>query len=96
MKNKIVELAIFQPYAYPWSKSELNLSVEEIDNVLKDIGLNNEVSRRKKGYELDIISYLVAAKAKDYEDLKKRILEELKDKKYVSEILIKKGLSKNI
>ncbi|MDU3019415.1 MAG: hypothetical protein E7B46_11545 [Clostridium perfringens] len=94
MKNKIVELAIFQPYAYPWSKSELNLSVEEIDNVLKDIGLNNEVLRRKTGYELDIISYLVASKAKDYEDLKKRILEELKDRKYVSEILIKKELSK--
>ncbi|MDV5113972.1 hypothetical protein R2Q93_02125 [Clostridium perfringens] len=94
MKNKIVELAIFQPYVYPWSKSELNLSVEEIDNILKDIGLNNEVSRRKAGYELDIISYLVAAKAKDYEDLKKRILEELKDRKYVSEILIKKELSK--
>lgn len=94
MENKIVELAIFQPYAYPWRKSQLDISIEEINKILKNKGLSDEPSRRKAGYELDIICYLTASKAKDYEDLKKRIFDELKDKKYVSETLIEKVLSK--
>jgi len=94
MENKIVELAIFQPYAYPWKKSGLDISIEEIDNILKDKGLSDEPSRRKAGYELDIICYLTAAKAKDYEDLKRRILDTLKDREYVSQNLIEKGLAK--
>ena len=94
MENKIIELAIFQPYAYPWKKSGLDISIEEIDNILKDKELSDETSRRKAGYELDIICYLTAAKAKDYEDLKRRILEALKDREYVSQNLIEKGLAK--
>lgn len=94
MENKIVELAIFQPYAYPWKKSGLDISIEEIDNILKNRELSDEPSRRKAGYELDLICYLTAGKAKDYEDLKKRIFEILKDKKYASENLIEKGLIK--
>lgn len=94
MENKIVELAIFQPYAHPWEKSGLDISIEEIDNILKNKGLSNEPSRRKAGYELDIICYLTAAKAKDYEDLKNRALEALKEREYISRNLIEKGLVK--
>lgn len=94
MRDKIIELSVFRPHAYPWNREELGISIEEIDNILKDVELIDEPARRKAGYELDIICYLAATKAKDYGDLKKIIFDELKDRKYISEKLIEKELLK--
>lgn len=94
MENKIIELAILQPYAYPWKKRIFDINKKEIDSILEEKGLNNQNERRKAGYELDITCYLTACKAKDYEDLKKKIFEELKYREYISEELIEKVLSK--
>lgn len=94
MKDKVIELAILQPYAYPWDKSELGLTHDEIYTILESVNLENEPNRRIAGYELDVISYLNAEKASNYDDLKAKITEKLCERAYISEILIDRILHK--
>lgn len=94
MENKIIELAILQPYAYPWKRHIFHIDKTEIDSIIEKNELNTHRERRIAGYELDIICYLTAYKVKDYGELKKKIFESLKHRQYMSEELIERVLSR--
>lgn len=91
--NEIIELAIFKPHAYPWENANLEITIDELDSILKDLKLRNEMDRRSAAFSLDIICYLNAIDSESYIDLLDKIKEDICDKAYFTNSLVEKQLA---
>ena len=76
MKNKILELALLQPNAYPWEKAKLDIDIKTLFKILKDFKLEDKLKRRKLN---KLIRIAVLEKSKGFYE-KEEIAKEVINK----------------
>lgn len=76
MKNKILELALLQPNAYPWEKAKLDIDRKTLFKILKDFKLEDKLKRRKLN---KLIRIAVLEKSKGFyekEEIAKEVIKK--------------------
>ena len=76
MKNKILELALLQPNAYPWEKAKLDIDRKTLFKILKDFKLEDKLKRRKLN---KLIKIAVLEKSKGFyekEEIAKEVIKK--------------------
>lgn len=76
MKNKILELALLQPNAYPWEKAKLDIDIKTLFKILKDFKLEDKLKRRKLN---KLIRIAVLEKSKGFyekEEIAKEVIKK--------------------
>lgn len=76
MKNKILELALLQPNAYPWEKAKLDIDRKTLFKILKDFKLEDKLKRRKLN---KLIRIAILEKSKGFyekEEIAKEVIKK--------------------
>lgn len=88
MKEKVIDLAIVLPHVYPWDEHDLDENKEEIDKILKECDIDTLEKRRVAGWNINRLIYLSTTNSRTKEEIKAKIIKELKDEKYTNEYTI--------
>lgn len=85
MKDKLIRVALGVPQAYPWEREKMDIEKEEIDRLLKELNIDTFEKRRIAAWNIDRLIYLESTNSKSKEEIKTKILQTLRDEKYISE-----------